>query len=76
MGNSRIKEGDRVEKIRETEHLVVLKGSFSSLTKKKKTVEPNVVILMVFLLLWGSDGVPLGNGWVTRHPRRLTEKWK
>ena len=54
MGNSPLKEGDRVERIRETEHLVVLKGQFSSLTKKKM-VEPNLVILMVFFCYWMGD---------------------
>ena len=52
MGNSPLKEGDRVERIRETEHLVVLKGQFSSLTKKKM-VEPNLVILMVYFVSLG-----------------------
>ena len=52
MGNSPLKDGDRVEQSRETEHLVVFEGQFSSLTKKK-TVEPNLVILMVFFVALG-----------------------
>ena len=52
MGNLPLKEGDRVERIRDTEYLVVLKGQFSSLTKKKM-VEPNLVILMVYFVALG-----------------------
>ena len=56
MGNSLLKEGDRVERIRETEHLVVLKGQFSSLTKKKM-VEPN--LNGIFCCFGALTGFPL-----------------
>ena len=52
MGNSPLKEGDRVERIRETKHLVVFEGQFYSLTMKEM-VEPNLVIMMVYFVALG-----------------------
>ena len=52
MGDLPPLEDDGERQIRETEHLMVLKGQFSYLTKKKM-VEPNLVILMVYFVTLG-----------------------
>ena len=47
-----------------------LRGMLPSLPTKK-TAKANLVILVVFWLLWGSVGGPWGKGWVMPHPRRV-----
>ena len=71
MGGAPPKEGDGVGRIRKTKHLMVLRGLFPSLPMKK-VHKPNLLILMVFLVAWGSKGGIRGDGWVMYHPSFVT----
>ena len=50
---------------------MVLRGLFPSLPTKK-TANAKVVISLFFWLVEGSKGGPWGDGWVMRHPRKVT----
>ena len=52
-------EGEGVSLVRKTFHLMVLRGLFPSLPRKK-TAKPNLVILVVFVVALGLQGGPLG----------------
>ena len=60
MDDAPPQKGDGVGQIRKTKHLMGLRGLFSSLPTAK-TVEPNLVIMVVFLVALGLRGAP----WVT-----------
>ena len=49
---------------------MVLKGLIFSLPMEKKA-KPNLIILLVFLVALGLWKVPLGDGRVVHHPRRV-----
>ena len=46
------------------------KGLFPSFPTKKMA-EPNLVILVIFLVALGPEGGFWGDEWVMRHPRRV-----
>ena len=62
---------DGVRQIGKTEHFMVLRGLFPS-SLIKKIGKPNLVIKVVFLVLWGSEGEQLGDRWVIRNLRSVT----
>ena len=52
-------------------HLMVYRGLFPSYPTKKMA-EPNLVILVIFLVALGPEGGGLwGDKWVMRHPRTI-----
>ena len=59
MDDAPCQAGDGVRQIGKPEHFMDLQGMLPSLPAKK-TIKANVVILVVFWLLWGSVGGPLG----------------
>ena len=64
MGDARSQVGDGVGQIRKIEHFMVLRGLFpSSLIEN--------IGKWYHLLLWGTEGEPLGDRWVMRNPRRV-----
>ena len=50
---------------------MVLKGLFLSLPTIK-TIEPNLLISVVFLVAWRLWGGPWGDRWAMRHPKMVT----
>ena len=59
MDDAPPQKGGGVGQIRNTKHLMGLRGLFSSL-RTAKTVEPNLVIMVVFLVALGLRGWPQG----------------
>ena len=71
MGDAQPQEGYVVGKVRETYLSKGLRGLFPSFPTKKMAVS-NLVILVVFLIAFCTEGGLWGDRWVICHPRRVT----
>ena len=71
MGDVASQVGDGVGQIGKIESFMALWGLFPS-SLIKKIGKPNLVIKVVFLVLWGSEGEQLGDRWVIRNLRSVT----